>query len=462
TTITLSGSGTDSDGTISSYSWEQTTGTTVSLNNADSATATFDAPVTTEQLTLTFELAVTDDDGATNTDTIIIDIMPVITGLVVDDLLINATVKLLTFPNQEFIVETQTDSDGRYSFQQAPLPEYIIIQVTGGTLNGEEFSGTLTGLCLLSERLSCHITPISTLIMSYAEQEGILGGGDKAAWVVQLGSALNADLTTDPFIDESNTDANIENIRDFLENGVKLDAWVETVLDFVKIGTATEVIKDFFPDANIPPVVTAATFTVDENSADGTAVGTVVATDLDGDSLEWEIIAGNTGSSFAIDSDGLITVADYAQLDYETTSSYSLTVSVSDGTNTGTGIITVNLNDLNDNNPVVTAATFAVDENAANTATVGTVVAADADANTTFSAWTITAGNTDDAFAIDSASGVITVNDGTQLDFETIPSYTLTVQVSDGTLTGTGTITVDLIDLTDLTISDASVTEGGS
>ncbi|MCP3675839.1 MAG: hypothetical protein GY829_15415, partial [Gammaproteobacteria bacterium] len=158
TTITLSGSGTDSDGTISSYSWEQTTGTTVSLSNADSATATFDAPVTTEQLTLTFELTVTDNDGATNTDTIIIDIMPVITGLAVDDLLINATVKLLTFPEQQLIVETQTDSDGRYSFQQASLPEYLIIEVTRGTLNGEAFLGTLTGVCLLRERLSCDIT----------------------------------------------------------------------------------------------------------------------------------------------------------------------------------------------------------------------------------------------------------------------------------------------------------------
>ncbi|MCP3675191.1 MAG: hypothetical protein GY829_12070, partial [Gammaproteobacteria bacterium] len=307
----------------------------------------------------------------TNTDTAIIDIMPVITGLVVDDLLINASVKLLTFPEQEFIVESQTDSDGRYNFQQASLPEHLIIEVTGGTHNGEDFLGTLTGFCLLSERLSCDITPISTLIMSYAERENILEDGDKPAWIEQLDSALAADLTTDPFIDESNTSTDIEKIRSFLQNGEQLNKRVETVLDFDKNGAATKVINDVrsregrcrhdhrrnrrhtrncnFPNANIPPVVTAATFTVDENSADGTAVGTVAATDLDGDSLAWAIIGGNAGTPFAIDSSsGDITVADDTQLDYETTSSYSLTVEVSDGTNTGSGTIAVDLSDLTD------------------------------------------------------------------------------------------------------------------
>ncbi|MCP3672837.1 MAG: cadherin repeat domain-containing protein, partial [Gammaproteobacteria bacterium] len=216
---------------------------------------------------------------------------------------------------------------------------------TRGTLNGEEFLGTLTGFCLLSERLSCDITPISTLILSYAEQENILEDGDKAAWVEKLGSALDVDLTTDPFIDESNTDAEIGNIRIFLENGVKLGEWVKTVLDLVQNGTATEDIKDFFPHANIPPVVTVATFKIAENTANGTAVGTVAVTDPDGDSLEWEITAGDDDGDFAINSSsGDITVA--KALDYETTSSYSLTVQVSDGTTTGTGTITVTVTDV--------------------------------------------------------------------------------------------------------------------
>ncbi|MCP4471262.1 MAG: cadherin repeat domain-containing protein, partial [Gammaproteobacteria bacterium] len=142
-----------------------------------------------------------------------------------------------------------------------------------------------------------------------------------------------------------------------------------------------------------------------------------------------------------------------------TTTSYSLTVSVSDGTNTGTGTITVTLSNVNDNDPVVTAATFEIAESATNGTAVGTVVATDPDPGTSFSAWAITAGNTGTAFAIDGSSGDITVNDGTQLDYETTSSYTLTVRVSDGTLTGTGTITVDLDDVNETpVVTEATLT----
>ena len=49
----------------------------------------------------------------------------------------------------------------------------------------------------------------------------------------------------------------------------------------------------------------------------------------------------------------------------------------------------------------------------------------------------ITAGNTGGAFAIDPTTGAITVANAAALDFETTPSFTLTVQVTDaGGLTG--------------------------
>ncbi|MCP3670956.1 MAG: cadherin repeat domain-containing protein, partial [Gammaproteobacteria bacterium] len=180
------------------------------------------------------------------------------------------------------------------------------------------------------------------------------------------------------------------------------------------------------------PVVTAATFTIAESTAVNGDVGTVVATDPDGDPLDWTITAGNDAGDFAIDSStGAITVAQ--ALDYETTSSYSLTVEVSDGTNTGSETITVVLDNVNDNNPVVTAATFTIAESATNGTAVGTVAATDLDGDSL--AWAITAGNTGTAFAIDSSSGDITVADDTQLDYETTSSYSLTVQVSDGRLT---------------------------
>lgn len=69
-TVTLDGSASsDVDGTIASYSWTQTAGTSsVTLSDASSARPIFTAPdVGPEGDTLTFELTVTDNDGATST-----------------------------------------------------------------------------------------------------------------------------------------------------------------------------------------------------------------------------------------------------------------------------------------------------------------------------------------------------------------------------------------------------------
>lgn len=64
TTVTLQGSGADTDGTIASYLWEQTEGDAVVLDNAQSAQASFTAPSTLEDISLSFRLTVTDNDGA--------------------------------------------------------------------------------------------------------------------------------------------------------------------------------------------------------------------------------------------------------------------------------------------------------------------------------------------------------------------------------------------------------------
>ncbi len=67
-TVTLVGSSSDSDGTIETYYWEQTSGSSVDLINSDSTSASFVAPSSTEQLT--FSLTVTDNDGGHSTDTV--------------------------------------------------------------------------------------------------------------------------------------------------------------------------------------------------------------------------------------------------------------------------------------------------------------------------------------------------------------------------------------------------------
>lgn len=108
-TVTLDGTGsTDSDGTIASYAWTQTTGDTVTLTGASTATPSFTAPSTNAQQTLTFQLTVTDDDGATATDTVNVVVAAQVVGPTTSTL--NAT--LTGIPDGTYLTRViDTDND---------------------------------------------------------------------------------------------------------------------------------------------------------------------------------------------------------------------------------------------------------------------------------------------------------------------------------------------------------------
>lgn len=74
-TVTLSGSGSDSDGTVASWAWSQLSGPTVTLTDGSTAIATFTAPSADTTQSLEFRLQVTDNQGATATDTVIIEVI---------------------------------------------------------------------------------------------------------------------------------------------------------------------------------------------------------------------------------------------------------------------------------------------------------------------------------------------------------------------------------------------------
>ncbi|TDO55778.1 cadherin-like domain-containing protein [Sunxiuqinia elliptica] len=128
---------------------------------------------------------------------------------------------------------------------------------------------------------------------------------------------------------------------------------------------------------------------------------------------------------------------------------FSLADGGEDGVSPIAGTFTFSIKKINDNNPVVKAdQSFNLDENAANLSSVGTVLAADEDTETTFSNWTIVGGNVNNAFTINPSSGEITVNNSTALDWETIKTFELSITVSDGTSTSLPeTVTVTLNDV---------------
>jgi len=115
------------------------------------------------------------------------------------------------------------------------------------------------------------------------------------------------------------------------------------------------------------PVVNNQVFSVDENSSNGTSVDTVIASD-NGSVVDYQITAGNTGTAFAINSAGDITVSTSAMLDHETTPIFNLTVEVTDNLGlTNSATITIDVDDL-DETPI-----FGGDDTGAVTEDVGVV-----------------------------------------------------------------------------------------
>lgn len=182
-------------------------------------------------------------------------------------------------------------------------------------------------------------------------------------------------------------------------------------------------------DANDSPEFLGAPYTsaVDEGLTSGFTVLTASAIDDDsGDTLTYSLSGTNNADFTISSSSGVITTAKI--LDYETVTSYSLTVSVSDGTVTVTTSLTISVNNKNDQ-PAFTNAPYsaAVDENNAG-ASVCTVSASDEDTADTLSFILLGSGSGD--FVLDSSTGVVTLSRA--LDYELRSSYFLSVIVLDG------------------------------
>ncbi|QGQ29689.1 LamG-like jellyroll fold domain-containing protein [Gimesia maris] len=225
---------------------------------------------------------------------------------------------------------------------------------------------------------------------------------------------------------------------------------------------------------NSPPVADNQAFSIDENTSNTTSVGTIVATDVDvpPDSLTFSLTGGSGQTAFDVSSTGEITVLDQTQLDYETATSYELEILVTDSAGaTDTATITINLNPLNDNSPVIVNQIRNVDENSVNGTSVGAViVATDEDLPGDTLTFTESGGTGSAAFDITS-DGQIIVADQSLLNFETNPTYTLNVIVDDNAgSTATATITINLNDLaetlvvnpTDWAVDDITIIRDGS
>jgi VCBS repeat-containing protein len=213
--------------------------------------------------------------------------------------------------------------------------------------------------------------------------------------------------------------------------------------------------------ANDAPIIAAQTMSVDETPDIGNPmaipmgllVANVNATDMDiplGDQLSYAITTGNTDGNFTIDAMGNIYLVN--ALDYETDPhSFILKVVVTDLHGlTSSANVTVNVNDLNDAmGPVTIAGLAPIAENSANGTLVATANAVDPDAGTTIT-YSFADAQYGGAFAIDAMTGVITVADSSQIDFELVGAGGMGLIVLATSSDGSSNSQMVIVDVTDV------------
>lgn len=140
TAVTIQGSGTDSDGSIASYSWEQTSGPQITLGSSNQQNIEFTAPVAKDVVELVFVLTVTDNDGATASDSVVVTVNPVgeqkvtLQGVATDEPIANAEV---TAEVGGRTYTTTADANGNYTLEigadeDEDLSELLVIVTAEG------------------------------------------------------------------------------------------------------------------------------------------------------------------------------------------------------------------------------------------------------------------------------------------------------------------------------------------
>ena len=209
------------------------------------------------------------------------------------------------------------------------------------------------------------------------------------------------------------------------------------------IGASDALAYTITKDTTNPVFTSNATVSVDENYSTSTSFYTAAVTDAT--TVTYSLTAGSTGS-FTIDSStGLLYFS--SPPDYESATSYSVTITATDAAgNTASQALTVNINNLNDEAPVITTASFsAINEN---TTSVGSVSITDADDIPLVDTYTYSLTGTNASSFTISGAGALSFNSAP--DYEVQNTYYVTVVVTDSNgYSGSKSYTISLNNLDD-------------
>lgn len=201
-------------------------------------------------------------------------------------------------------------------------------------------------------------------------------------------------------------------------------------------------------------------FYLSENPTNNQIVGTITNSSP-ADPHVWVITGGNTGTAFAVTtSNGVLRVASTNAINFEAREWIDLFVTISNTANPAldeTGLrVVVHINNVNETPVFKAAGPFAVFEGTAPGVTLGTLSATDADDYTRLR-YSIGGGNSNNTFAIEPDTGVLSVNNTVARPAST--NFTLTIRAIDGIVAGAKTGTLQVVVNV---LSNAAPTANGS
>ena len=227
-----------------------------------------------------------------------------------------------------------------------------------------------------------------------------------------------------------------------------------------KVGSGTAASVSATPQQpNRTPSVSCSGASVDENST-GT-VSTCTGSDPDGDTLTWSL-TGTNASAFELKGSGSSRTLHFRSApNYETKSSYQVSVRVSDGTLSDSQSISVSVTNVNEAPTVSCPASASVAENS--TGTVASCTASDPEGNTL--TWSLTGTNAS-AFRLQGSGSSRTLRFRSAPNYEAKSSYQVSVRVSDGSLSDSESISVSVTNVNEAPTvscpSSASVAENST
>ena len=98
---------------------------------------------------------------------------------------------------------------------------------------------------------------------------------------------------------------------------------------------------------NQVPTIESDDFTIDENTPAGTLIGTIVATDPEGENITLSILAGNLNNAFSLSGNNLL-IENAEAIDYDANPVFHLLINASDGISNVQGDFFIHLNNLID------------------------------------------------------------------------------------------------------------------